>query len=368
MARELINAQITHVSYVDKGANQKRFFLTKSAEEPTFQKEVKVFVNKEDAEQQLVYGVVYEPDVEDSHKDFMTATEIEKAAHGFLKEARNIDTQHDFEAGVGEVVESYIAPVDMTIGEETITKGSWVLVTKASDEIWEAIQKGDYTGYSLAGTAETIEKKQTEKLVSKSDDEEYKGFFNLLKNFFTGDKIEKGELRDNYEKDQKRRNLWAAWDGMDRVFYNSLWDNATPDVTDFDRLQEAVQEFSEILNEIKDNGDIQKSLENKPESIRKGDKDMKKEDIEKMLDEKLAPITKKLEEYEKETDVQKEEGEPTEQELLMKQLGEVLDEKLAPIDERLEAVEKARGVSKQADTDGDKKDIKKSDNIWEGLL
>ena len=91
MARELVNAQVTHVSYVDKGANQKRFFLTKSADEPTFQKEVKVFINKEDEAQKLVYGVVYEPDVEDSHKDFMTAAEIEKAAHGFLKDARNID-------------------------------------------------------------------------------------------------------------------------------------------------------------------------------------------------------------------------------------------------------------------------------------
>ncbi|SDC14031.1 Putative phage serine protease XkdF [Terribacillus halophilus] len=31
----------------------------------------------------------------------MTAPEIEKAAHGFMKDARNIDTQHDFQAGVG---------------------------------------------------------------------------------------------------------------------------------------------------------------------------------------------------------------------------------------------------------------------------
>lgn len=366
MARELINAQITHVSYVDKGANQKRFFLTKSADEPTFQKEVKVFINKEDDAQKLVYGVVYEPDKLDSHDDFMTAAEIEKAAHGFLKDARNIDTQHDFESGVGEVVESYIAPIDMEIGEETITKGSWVLVTKASDEIWEAVQKGEYTGYSLAGTAETIEKEEDEKPVSKSEnDTEMKGFFNLLKNFFTSEKIEKGELRDNYEKDQKRRNLWAAWDGMDRVFYNSLWDNATPDVTDFDRLLEAVQEFSEILNEIKDSGDILKSLESKPESIRKGDDDMKKEDIEKMLDEKLAPITKKLDE------IEKEEGdgeEPTPEETLMKQFGKVLDEKLTPINERLETVEKARGISKQADPDNNPKDIEKSDSIWDGLL
>ncbi|MEH7795641.1 phage portal protein, partial [Bacillus safensis] len=33
MPRELINAKITHVSYVDKAANQKQFFFVKSEKE-----------------------------------------------------------------------------------------------------------------------------------------------------------------------------------------------------------------------------------------------------------------------------------------------------------------------------------------------
>lgn len=345
MARELINAQITHVSYVDKGANQKRFFLTKSADEPTFQKEVKVFVNKEDAEQKLVYGVVYEPDVEDSHKDFMTANEIEKAAHGFLKDARNIDTQHDFEAGVGEVVESYIAPADLTIGEEVITKGSWILVTKASEDIWEAIQKGDYTGYSLAGTAEAIEKQQKEKPVSKSeDDTEMNGFFNLVKNFFGGKSdVEKGAVADKYNRDRKRREFWAAQDALNSVIFN--WEEYNSQVeTDSTKIREALQDFIDITQEVLLEEDVVKAVGNPPE----GDESkMKKEDIEKMLEEKLAPITKKLEDFEKEDGGVVEE---TPQEALMKQFGEVLDEKLTPINERLETVEKARGVSKQAET------------------
>jgi hypothetical protein len=361
MARELINANITHVSYVDKGANQKQFFFTKSEKQPDFKKEVKVFINKEDEEQQLVYGVVYEPDVEDAHGDVMSAAEIEKAAHGFVKDARNIDKQHDFESGVGEVVESYIAPADFEIGEHEIVKGSWVLVTKASDEVWEDIKKGEITGYSMAGTAEIIEKEQDEKPVSKSEgDDEMKGFFNLMKRFFTGEKIEKGELRDNYERNQKRRNLWAAWDGLDDIYYNSLWDNMTPDVTDFERLKEGVQEFLEILQEIEDNGDIQKALDSKPISKNKGDEEMKKEDIEKLLDEKLDPINKRLDEFEKEEngegEVESETGD------IMKQFAEALDEKLDPINSRLDNIEKARGISKQADNDdvNDKgKDIEK---------
>ncbi|SFM29016.1 Putative phage serine protease XkdF [Gracilibacillus orientalis] len=363
MPRELVNANITHVSYVDKGANQKQFFFTKSDKQPDFKKEVKLFINKDDEDQQLVYGVVYEPDVEDSHEDFMTAPEIEKAAHGFMKDARNIDKQHDFESGVGEVVESYIAPAEFQLGEETITKGSWVLVTKASDEVWEEVKKGEITGYSMAGTAETIKKQKKEKPVSKSEnDEEMKGFFDLLKSFFA-----KGEVRDRYEDNQKRRNLWAVWDGMEDTFYESLWDNRTPDVADFERLETGVQDFLEILQEIKSSGDVLKALKEKPETIGKGEGEMKKEDIEKLLDDKLNPITKRLDAIDKEDQGEGQESIEGEEDDVLKQLSSVLDEKLSPITKRLETVEKARGISKQADQDENNQEPVKK-HYLEGIL
>lgn len=255
MPRELKEANITHVSYVDKGANNKQFFFTKSAKEtPDFQKEVKLIVKEE--EQQLVYGVVYEPEVEDSHGDYMTATEIEKAAHGFMKDARNIDTQHDFQSGVGEVVESYVAPADIDMDGQVIQKGSWVLVTKATDEIWKQIKDGSISGYSMAGTAETIQRSAVD---SSDSHDEMKGFFHLLKNFFTGESIHKG-VRDQYASNQQRRNVWAAWDAMEDEFYESLWSNTTPGAADFERLQIAAGEFQEIAAEIQSSGDIQKAM------------------------------------------------------------------------------------------------------------
>lgn len=66
MSRELINAKITHVSYVDKAANQNQFFFMKSEKQPDFQKEVKILA-KEAGEQKLVYGIVYEPGTVDAH-------------------------------------------------------------------------------------------------------------------------------------------------------------------------------------------------------------------------------------------------------------------------------------------------------------
>lgn len=397
MSRELKNANITHISYVDKGANQKKFFLTKSAAAPTFQKNVKIITKAED-EQQLVYGVVYEPDVEDAHGDSMTASEIEKSAHTFLKDFRNIDTQHDFEAGAGELVESYVAPVDMDIDGEIITKGSWVIVTKATEEIWEAIKKGEYTGYSMAGTAEAIEKQS--KPVTKSDDE-VKGFFNAMKSFFSGEKIQKGAVRDRYEANKQTRDFWAARESFDAVIrsYNWRTDNYEFE-QDQEKAREAIQEFSEILQEILLSDNIAKALGKPPEEIQKAGKkisaarmdkinaalealqeikndvegeevEVKKEELMELVKEAMAPVTEKLETLEKEMQgtgekvVKAEEKTEAVSEELKKELADVIKSALAPVEQRLEAVEKARSITKSQEP------IEKNEgsgSVWDGLL
>ena len=57
-------------------------------------------------------------------------------------------------------MESYIAPVDLTIpgsdGGDVVKKGSWVLVSKINDtDVLDALANGELTGYSLEGTAKT---------------------------------------------------------------------------------------------------------------------------------------------------------------------------------------------------------------------
>lgn len=61
-------------------------------------------------------------------------------------------------------IESYIAPVDMTIGEQFIKKGTWLqtIMVKAEpqhDWIWEGIKKGRFNGLSVecTGTVEVIQ-------------------------------------------------------------------------------------------------------------------------------------------------------------------------------------------------------------------
>lgn len=155
--QELQDVTITHVSYVKRGANKKQFLFAKSADshkDPDVEFDVKVIKN-DDAAKKLLYGIVYEPNEIDAHGDSMNADEIEKTAHEFMKFYRNIDTEHNLIAGAGYVVECYIAPVDMEIGTQKIKKGSWVLVTQATDEIWEDYLNGEITGYSMYGIART---------------------------------------------------------------------------------------------------------------------------------------------------------------------------------------------------------------------
>lgn len=161
--KELQDVTITHVSYVKRGANKLQFLLAKSeSQQPDVEFDVRV-VKDENSPKQLLYGIVYEPDVTDAHGDIMNSAEIEKMAHEFIVHYRNIDKEHNLIAGAGQVVESYVAPVDFEIGKSTVKAGSWILVTKANDEIWNDYLSGEITGYSMFGIArKTVAKAETE--------------------------------------------------------------------------------------------------------------------------------------------------------------------------------------------------------------
>ncbi|MEC1583708.1 XkdF-like putative serine protease domain-containing protein [Bacillus subtilis] len=392
MPRELVNAKITHVSYVDKAANQKQFFFMKSEKHPDFQKEVKV-IAKEADEQKLVYGIVYEPDTVDAHGDFMTAAEIEKAAHGFLKDAREIDKQHDFQGGVGEVVESYVAPADFEMNGETIKKGSWVLVTKASEEVWEEIKKGEITGYSMAGVADIA--KQEEPV---SPDE--KGLFNFLKNFFAGNiSLSKGAVQEKYDEGRKRREFWAAQDALNSALFK--WDYSEGMETDPEKIREALQDFVDIAQKVLISNDILKAIGPKPEELQKAgrkfsasnlqeiksahtalgnllsqvetegeEEEMNAEDVAKSIAEALEPIKKQLAELEKDEDPKKKDEkkakEEKEAEKEEEKLKKAINDAVQPLADRIEAIEKSRGISKQDETSETETQVNKS--IWSGLL
>lgn len=116
---------------------------------------VPVFKSSED--RRIITGIVLEPDTVDAQDDTISSEVIEKAAHDFLSRynlSTQLGEQHTF-FGVGvNLVESYIAPSDLTIGTESVKKGSWILsVHVEDDEIWRKVKEGEITGFSIGGTA-----------------------------------------------------------------------------------------------------------------------------------------------------------------------------------------------------------------------
>jgi GNAT superfamily N-acetyltransferase len=111
---------------------------------------------KADKHKQVVYGVVLAPDEVDSQEDWMSADDIESAAHIYLQKSRVVGSGHG-RAIQAEPVESYIAPVDMELeggqyGPQKIKKGSWVLGIKIKDaKEWQKVLEGEYQAFSVGG-------------------------------------------------------------------------------------------------------------------------------------------------------------------------------------------------------------------------
>lgn len=162
---ELVDVVVTYVSLVKKGANNIKFALLKNLTEDEAVKDLYVPIMKK-TEEHICVGVVYAPNEVDMDGDFMSAETLEKTAHTFLADYRNIDINHSFEKQESiSILESYITPADFELEGTLIKKGSWILTTKINnDEIWDAITKGELTGYSLAGTARKIKKTATEEV------------------------------------------------------------------------------------------------------------------------------------------------------------------------------------------------------------
>lgn len=380
MPTEIKNAQISFVSLVDKAANKKKFAIIKAESIPTFEKSIPIL--KVDEDQQIVTGIVYEPDVLDAHDEFMTADEIEKSAHQFLKDYRNIDKQHDFVAGQAEVVESWIAKEAGTLGDQDIKKGTWMMSVHVADEdTWNEIKKGELTGFSMGGVGERVE-------IEKSETEQAKGLLMLLKNFLGVGTVQKGEMATNYAQNIKRDNFWTAFYTLQNLLQRYNWSSDRYEFeSDADKVKEALVEFSTILTDLLTADNIVKAMGKPPEEVLKAGKkistanmaeiksahevlskiieanveeeaeEVKKEDIDKLVSEgvkkALEPIVAKLEAVEKNAEpaaATQEQPELTAADVTSI-VAEAVTKAVEPLSQRLEKVETARGIAKQVETE-----------------
>lgn len=114
-------------------------------------------IAKATTEERTITGVVLQPEVVDAQGDIIGVDVIRKAAHAFLA-GYNTRTKpglmhKDFKPRF-QIVESYLAPQELTINGKLVPAGAWVMTMKVlDDKVWDQIKKGKLTGFSIGGKA-----------------------------------------------------------------------------------------------------------------------------------------------------------------------------------------------------------------------
>lgn len=93
----------------------------------------------------------------DAHGDYVSEDEVRKAKENFNKSMMRANLFHLVMTDSFEIIESYLAPVDMVIGEYEVRKGTWLTTLQVYDEeLWNLIKSGEINGVSIGGRA-TVE-------------------------------------------------------------------------------------------------------------------------------------------------------------------------------------------------------------------
>lgn len=112
-------------------------------------------VAKAGGDEQYVLGIVLEPGVVDAQDDTYSADEVRKASERFMEQHRNMGLMHKkIVNDKVQILENYLAPVDMQIGDTLVKKGTWLMGVRVKDpELWAGVKDGTYTGFSIGGSA-----------------------------------------------------------------------------------------------------------------------------------------------------------------------------------------------------------------------
>lgn len=134
------------------------FLLPAQGFKPHRQKKSFVILDKKDDEkdEQIVYGIVLEPDTVDAQQDIYSAEEVRTAAHKYMADFQNAGLMHQKTINdKAKVIESYLAPCDFTLGGQKVIKGTWVMAMQILDaKVWQEAKSGGLTGFSIGGSAQ----------------------------------------------------------------------------------------------------------------------------------------------------------------------------------------------------------------------
>lgn len=315
---EMTDVQISFISLVDRPANKRTFLITKGDD-----KLLECRILKADDDRHVITSVVYEPMVKDAHDNFMTAEQIEKAAHWFLKNGNKVDFQHNFDPAEGcAVVESYIVPEDMEIGGEPVTKGTWVAsIEVKNEELWDMVQKGEITGFSMGGIGKYAKEETDLDEINKS---ERRGLLSKIAKALGIDLVEKGAFKELYDYEVLCSRFYKAFDNLERIL--RPWsDSSTVEgfTTDESLITEALEEFEAVIRDVLASGQVRKCLENPTIVTKSGRK------ISGANAKKLSNIQTLLEELLEDANLEEKEIEKVMDAITKAMIDEAVEKKLA---------------------------------------
>lgn len=298
-AYEITDAKISFVSLVDAAANRKTFLVTRAKDG---QAELKLTgrIIRQDDDKHLVTGVVYEPLEEDTWGTYMSAEEIEKAAHWFMRYgSRNNDIQHSYEPNPDcTVVESWIARSDTDIGGETVKAGTWLMTVEVTDsKIWRAIETGQITGLSMGGVGTYSEEDVDLESIEKSEDaQEKRGLLRRMAEFLGISPLERGEMADMYSERTKQNHFWEAFNSLEDTLrkYDYREEKYIYE-TDGKKIREALSDFDTIIkNILTSEQPIAMAIAGEVEKNAKEEIEVTKEQLEEVINKAVERAVEKL--------------------------------------------------------------------------
>ncbi len=115
------------------------------------------FIKSED-EKRLVWAVVMKPHYVDDERQWASPDEIMNTAHKFMLKGPKVYLEHMKDVSdQAKVVQSWILPEDLEVGDRTIPAGSWCIVLHIlNDVLWQRVKSGLLKGVSIRGFSKVV--------------------------------------------------------------------------------------------------------------------------------------------------------------------------------------------------------------------